>query len=329
MTKAPNFSSPVQASRFAALAARCPGTAAETLPLVMWQDAVGRDTPFIIYQHDDFLSLYFAQQGQGIHVIDGVEYGVARGDVYAMGQGMAHYFLRGENLILHTLHFSPQIFDAATLDALAETQGFLSFFVEEPLTRTNRDEGGRWLHLTPDAYSQIEAEIAELRAEWSSPSPASALLAKGLFLRLLIHLARLYAQGNSQIPRSLTVANSRPHEATVAAAVRIFDERFAEPVRIEQVAASVFLSPDRFTEVFFVVMGRTPRDYLRHLRMERAKTLLAASDASISDIAGQSGFGEPAYFTRAFRAAVGLTPSEFRRLSQKNGVAIEGQNVPR
>ena len=327
MTQAPNLHSPVRASRFATLAARCPGTAAESLPLVMWRDVVNRDSPFIIHQHDDFLSLYLARQGQGIHVIDGVEYGVARGDVYAMGQGMAHYFLRGENLILDTLHFSPQIFDAATLDALAETQGFLSFFVEEPLTRTNGDEGGRWLHLTPDAYSQIEAEITELRAEWNSPSPASALLAKGLFLRLLVHLARLYAAGDTPASRS-AVAGSRPHEATVAAAVRCLDERFAGPVRIEQVAASVFLSPDRFTEVFFGVMGRTPRDYLRHLRMERAKTLLSTSDASISDIAGQSGFGEPAYFTRAFRAAVGLTPSEFRRVSQNKAVFARNADAP-
>ena len=151
MKEAPISGMPVQTSRFATLAARCAGTAAGSLPLVMWQDVVNRDSPFIINQHDDFLSLYLARQGQGIHVIDGVEYGVARGDVYAMGQGMTHYFLRGENLILHTLHFSPRIFDSLTLDALAETQGFLSFFVEEPLNRTQQDEGGRWLHLTPDA----------------------------------------------------------------------------------------------------------------------------------------------------------------------------------
>ncbi len=315
MTQDLKFVPPVHNSRFATLAARCPGTAAERLPLVMWQDTIERDSPLIVNRHEDFLSLYIARQGRGIHVIEGVEYGVARGDVYAMGQGMAHYFLRGENLILHTLHFAPQIFDAATLDALAETQGFQSLFVEGPLAQTNGDEGGRWLHLTPDACLQIEAEVAELRTEWSSPAPVSALLAQGLFLRLLTHLARLNAQGEAQKPH-IAPASSRPHEATVAAAVRYFDAHFSGPVRIEQVAASVFLSPDRFTEVFAVVMGRTPRDYLRHLRIERARALLAGSDASISDIAGQSGFGEPAYFTRSFRAAVGLTPTEFRRAAR-------------
>ena len=287
---------------------------------MIWQDVVERDSPFLINRHEDFLSLYFARQGQGIHVIEGVEYGVARGDVYAMGQGMTHYFPQGENLLLHTLHFSPQIFDAATLDALAETRGFLSFFVEEPLTRTKQDGGGRWLHLTPDAYAQIEAEIAELRAEWSSASPLSALLTRGLFLRLLTHLARLYAQDAGQAV-VLPSNGSRPHEVTVASAVRYLDAQFAEPVRIEQVAASVFLSPDRFTEVFAQVMGRTPRDYLRHLRIERAKALLAGSAVSISEIAARSGFGEPAYFTRSFRAAVGQTPSAYRAAARESGAA--------
>ena len=306
-------------ARFATLASRCPGTAAERLPLVMWFDRVERNSPQIIHRHHDFFSLYLVRQGQGIHVIDGVEYGVARGDVYAMGQGMAHYFLRAESLVLHTLHFSPQIFDPATLDALSETRGFLSFFVEEPLHRAERREGGRWLHLTPDAYAQIEAEIAELRTEWTAGDPCACLLARGLFLRLLAHLARLYGQGHGgrSLPAGANPASNLPREATVAAAVRFLDERFAEPVRIDQIAASVFLSPDRFTEVFAAVMGQTPRDYLRHLRLERAKALLAGSDVSISEVAAQSGFGEPAYFTRAFRAAIGKTPSDFRRFARR------------
>jgi transcriptional regulator GlxA family with amidase domain len=90
------------------------------------------------------------------------------------------------------------------------------------------------------------------------------------------------------------------------------DEHFAMALRIEQVAASVFLSTDRFTEVFGKSMGRTPRDYLRHLRLEQAKLLLATTDESISSVGLKSGFSDIAYFSRVFRAAVGLTPSRYR-----------------
>ncbi len=177
---------------------------------------------------------------------------------------------------------------------------------------------GRWLHLSPDAHLCVEAELAELRAEWQRGDAGGILLARGLFARLLVHLARQRAAAWPGVrPDSLPA--SLPREITVAAAVRYMDENFARPLRIEQVAAGVFLSPDRFTEVFSLAMGRTPRDYLRHVRLERAKSLLTTTDAPVAEIGVQVGFGEAAYFNRVFRAATGTTPRAYRRQSAEAG----------
>ena len=154
--------------------------------------------------------------------------------------------------------------------------------------------------------------LAELHAEWQAGTPEGTLLTRGLFLRLLIALARRYAAIQEGVGRTSATAAS-PHEAPVSASVAYLDEHFAQPLRIEQVAASVFLSPDHFTRVFAAAMGRTPSDYLRHLRLERAKTLLRTTDTPISQVAAQSGFGEAPYFVRTFRAAMGVTPRAFRR----------------
>ena len=103
----------------------------------------------------------------------------------------------------------------------------------------------------------------------------------------------------------------------MAQAVRFMEGKFTEILRIEWVAAHVCLSPDRFTEVFAQHMGRTPSDYLRFLRVERAKLLLQSSGDSMAKIAEESGFGEAAHFSRVFRAATGMTPREFRRQSTR------------
>ena len=305
---------PVRSHQFTDLAARWPQTAAASLPLVLYHDAIDAGQQAVSNRHADFFSLYFVRQGRGTHWIEGVPYGVARGDVYAMGLGMTHWFAGCENLVTDTLHFAPDIFDAPTRDALTETPGFQPLFVEEPLRRassqngTGHGEGGRWLHLTPDAYAPVAEMIAELRREWAAGTPDGTLLARGLFPRLLVHLARRYAEA------PLAAQEGGPaREATVAAAVRFLDAHFAEPLRVEQVAASVFLSPDRFTEVFARTMGRTPRDYIRHLRVERARLLLATTGLSVAEVGQAAGFGEAAYFTRVFRAATGTTPREFRR----------------
>ena len=46
----------------------------------------------LLFRHRDFMSVYIVRQGRGTHLIDGAPYGVARGDVYVMGAGMAHSF---------------------------------------------------------------------------------------------------------------------------------------------------------------------------------------------------------------------------------------------
>ena len=295
--------------RFDEISAHRPRTA-QALPLVVRHDTIHRGNELIANRHLDFFSLYFVRQGRGMHWIDGVPYGVARGDVYAMGLGMTHWFADCENLQTHTLHFSPAIFDGPTLNALTSTPGFYPLFVEEPLHRAEKPgQSGRWLHLSPESYAPVAEMLRELEEEWLSETPEGVLLTRGLFLRLLVTLARRYA---CREPHPGDVPFSSASEATVSAAVRYLDEHFTESLRVEQVAASVFLSADRFTEVFARTMGRTPRDYIRHLRIERARVLLTTTDASISEVGQQSGFGEAAYFTRVFRAATGLAPRAYR-----------------
>ena len=289
-----------------------PGTAVERMPLVVRVD----DVPPVLldwpHRHTDFFALYVVRSGRGIHTIDDIAYSVSRGDVYAMGLGVTHCYSQCDSLISDALYFDPGIFSQADRVALAETPGFLAMFVAG-LRPGNADAGsGRWLHLTPEAYQDVAGQIGELRAEWLAGGPTGSLVARALFLRLLVRLARMNASGGPGAEGRPTAPPQVLRDTAIAAAVSYMDEHFAEPLRIEHVAASVFLSTDRFTEVFAATMGRTPRDYLRHLRLEKASRLLAHTDLSVAEIGQDSGFGDSAYFARAFRAAKGITPSEFR-----------------
>jgi AraC family L-rhamnose operon regulatory protein RhaS len=300
------------------VASACAGTAARRLPLVLRVD----DVPPILldcpHRHIDFFALYVVRSGRGIHIIDDIPYGVSRGDVYAMGLGVTHCYTQCDNLVSDALYFAPQIFNRAVREALAEEPGFLSMFVAGLRPGAAGEGSGRWLHLTPDGYSVVAQQIAELRFEWNANSQTGTLLSQALFLRLLVHLARLNAGAAQSGDMRTASPTSGIRETTVAAAVRYMDEHFAEPLLIEQVAASVFLSTDRFTEVFAAAMGRTPRDYLRHLRLERARLLLTTTEESISAIGRESGFGDSAYFSRMFRAATGLTPKEYRNRARQS-----------
>lgn len=72
------------------------------------------------------------------------------------------------------------------------------------------------------------------------------------------------------------------------------------------------LSPLHFHHVFRGMVGETPLEVHRRLRLERAATQLAGSDAAVTTIAFDAGYETHESFTRAFRRAYALSPSELR-----------------
>jgi LacI family transcriptional regulator len=83
----------------------------------------------------------------------------------------------------------------------------------------------------------------------------------------------------------------------------------------EALAASLPLSRSGFEKRFRAATGRSPRVELERVRVEEAKKLLLATDATLDVIAHQSGFTSPQRFYAAFKHATNLTPRQFFRLA--------------
>lgn len=64
--------------------------------------------------------------------------------------------------------------------------------------------------------------------------------------------------------------------------------------------------------------GMSPVDFIRSVRLERAATLLEKSSNSISEIAYETGFSNPNYFTKVFKAKYKMTPSEYIQAQKSN-----------
>lgn len=86
-----------------------------------------------------------------------------------------------------------------------------------------------------------------------------------------------------------------------------------EAVALDRLADEACLSPYHFHRVFRGIVGETPLELIRRLRMERAAYRLARSDQSVTSIAFDAGFDTHEAFTRAFRACYATSPSGFRR----------------
>lgn len=95
--------------------------------------------------------------------------------------------------------------------------------------------------------------------------------------------------------------------------VEYMKQHLDQPLRLSQLAALANLSPSHFKTLFKKHVGYGCIDYLIRLRMHHACQLLDTTHLSAKTIASRVGYADPLWFSKAFRAVIGLPPSEYRR----------------
>ena len=73
------------------------------------------------------------------------------------------------------------------------------------------------------------------------------------------------------------------------------------------------MSRSSFAEHFKATFGRGPMELVKETRLRQAARLLLTTDSSVKRIAHQVGYTSRSYFTRAFTAAYGASPADYRR----------------
>ncbi len=109
-----------------------------------------------------------------------------------------------------------------------------------------------------------------------------------------------------------------PSERALRAGERIkvmlqyIQEHYGEALTTGCIAGSAAVSESECLRCFRAMLGTTPIQYLKQLRVQKAAALLLATERRVADIAAQCGFQDASYFTRTFRAYQGCTPAEYR-----------------
>jgi len=89
-------------------------------------------------------------------------------------------------------------------------------------------------------------------------------------------------------------------------------ERLHEPLEVRQLASQAAMSERTFLRRFSEATGITPKAWLQHERLARARELLESGNESSDRIAEQCGYRSVESFRVAFRSLVGLPPSVYR-----------------
>lgn len=101
-------------------------------------------------------------------------------------------------------------------------------------------------------------------------------------------------------------------DARVTWAVAEMQGRMAEPFNMAELAARVNLSPSRFRHLFTAQAGLPPSQYLRRMRLRRARLLLERSFLSVKEVMALVGYNDPSHFSRDFKQFHAVLPSAVR-----------------
>jgi two-component system response regulator YesN len=97
---------------------------------------------------------------------------------------------------------------------------------------------------------------------------------------------------------------------------KFMDTHFAEPITLEQLARSFYVSKEYLSKMFKQEFGQNITDYLLNLRMVKAKEWLLDESIPIKNIAEMAGYEDVTYFYRVFKKHFGIAPGEMRKNSE-------------
>ena len=158
--------------------------------------------------------------------------------------------------------------------------------------------------LSPPPLSSIA--LNPRRAGWEAAALLS-LLMRGERLPAAAHLVPPVSLATRQSTDVLAVADPK-----IAAALRYIREHACEGIGVADVLRHCPMARRSLEAKFRQFIGRTPRQEILRVQINRVKDLLIGTKLQIGEIAERTGF-EPEYLSSVFRQEVALAPSEYRR----------------
>lgn len=116
----------------------------------------------------------------------------------------------------------------------------------------------------------------------------------------------------TEVCRNILCKKEESNVSIVEKAKDYILRHFSEEITLDDVSEEMNITPYYFSKLFKDEAGVNFSDYLREIRMERAKYLLTEGKLPMKEICVQIGCADPNYFSRMFKKYVGVTPTEYK-----------------
>jgi AraC-like DNA-binding protein len=182
-------------------------------------------------------------------------------------------------------------------------------------------------HAATDAQSSVKAlDVSPLDADLMetvvrlarlADSPRDARFLAPLIMREIVYRLLLGEQGGRL--RHLTVIGGSAHR--IANAIERIRKEYDKPLRVEDVARDIGMSPSSFHHHFKTVTAMSPLQFQKRLRLQEARRLMLGEALDAASAGYRVGYDDPSHFSRAYKKVFGEAP--MRHVTTLREAALE------
>lgn len=238
------------------------------------------------------------------------------GQTYELGEGDVFFIPPGE---LHKLISRPNgkrlifMFDISLISTMKDFSA-MTPILSQPIL------------ISKDHYGEIHAFSVDLMNriidEYQNPSaPLRQSMIYSYLLQFFVQVGRLHIRTEMLFPDVRTTKQMEYFDK-MNTVVSYINNNYTEDITLEKMASMAGFSKFHFTRLFKQFTDTSFYSYLNQRRVKAAESLLLIPNASITDVALQSGFSSISTFNRVFRATKDCTPSEYKAYYQHQGKRI-------
>ncbi|KAA5547466.1 AraC family transcriptional regulator [Adhaeribacter rhizoryzae] len=255
------------------------------------------------WHYHEELELTYVQEGSGIRFVGDSIQNFQAGDLILLGSNLPHFW-RGEN---QTAANESTECQAMVVQFTANFWG--DTFLDLPELSIIKElfrKARRGIHIKGETRQRVAEQMQAMVG------------AKGLDrLTALLHILQLIALSSETTFLSSDGFNIPLNDQDTRRIAKIHAftlANFSQKIKLEEVAATVHLSPNAFCRYFKTHTRKTYSQFLLEIRIGHACKLLMEDRLSIGQICLESGFANFSNFNRYFKAITNLTPQAYARM---------------
>lgn len=253
----------------------------------------------LLHSHHTY-EIYYFYSGNCRFLVGGREYALLPGDLLLLDGMSLHTVISEHNrpYLRSVIHFQPEFVESLMNGAILRDT-MLPF--RGPLLEHIR--------LEERQQSEVESILERMYQLSLSELPLARERYALAFMDLLYYISAQYH--SLQRPNSIGPSEKMRHVQQIVA---FLNKSYMEDLHMGRLERELHLSKTYMASLFKEITGTTLFQYVRHLRLNKAKLLfISEQQLSVADVCFRVGYKHPSHFSRLFKQHFGVPPEAYRR----------------